>query len=457
MLREANLTVWMHGVLEISAIIIGTAAGITLGKGLVFPGTYNRLQAFQISARRGIKIMIGVIVMLVFAALVEGNLTRVTQAGDLFRGVFIAFCLAVVMFYYVWYPYYVVRSLKSKVSEQPLGTRLTPDAAYNLSFSTIKSSGEIFGDAFYFIKINIGYYLSCVSTLTVAFCGYAFIASRESPDTVFKLASLNVGEAILRLFLAILSQFKILDQFFENPHIPYLPAANTLLYTLLAYLIFTKIIQTEKRHQSSAISFQPLAFSYQASAIIHQPSAISFQPSAISLTRKVMAFLGMIVAAGLMFGLGSLHPFFLFMVFAVILPVVALWMFLMLHDGFSPLTGFQHTLWLAQSSWSLTFGAYYVLFLIGYLAFAFTNSVFMETYLTMVGWNTHLTQAALDSFVVIIMAGIAVFAIFSIFAILFTGMAFLYYSLIEINEANALVTRIREIGVGKKIQGMMRE
>ena len=31
LLQEANLTVWMHGTLEISAIVIGTAAGITMG------------------------------------------------------------------------------------------------------------------------------------------------------------------------------------------------------------------------------------------------------------------------------------------------------------------------------------------------------------------------------------------------------------------------------------------
>ncbi|MCB0553221.1 MAG: stage II sporulation protein M, partial [Phaeodactylibacter sp.] len=38
---DSFLTIWIHGTLEISAIIIAGAAGLTLGKGLVFPGTYS--------------------------------------------------------------------------------------------------------------------------------------------------------------------------------------------------------------------------------------------------------------------------------------------------------------------------------------------------------------------------------------------------------------------------------
>ncbi|HRJ14532.1 MAG TPA: stage II sporulation protein M, partial [Saprospiraceae bacterium] len=57
---ESFLTIWIHGTLEISAIIIAGAAGITVGKGLVFPGAYRRMQAFQRSARRGLKIMVGI-------------------------------------------------------------------------------------------------------------------------------------------------------------------------------------------------------------------------------------------------------------------------------------------------------------------------------------------------------------------------------------------------------------
>ena len=69
---ESFLTIWIHGTLEISAIIIAGAAGLTMGKGLVFPGTFRRIQAFQKSARRGLKIMVGIFPIFVAAGFIEG-------------------------------------------------------------------------------------------------------------------------------------------------------------------------------------------------------------------------------------------------------------------------------------------------------------------------------------------------------------------------------------------------
>ncbi|MEM9835989.1 MAG: stage II sporulation protein M, partial [Bacteroidota bacterium] len=57
--RESFLTIWIHGALEISSIVIAGGAGLVMGSGLLFPGTYSRLQAFSRSARDGLKIMIG--------------------------------------------------------------------------------------------------------------------------------------------------------------------------------------------------------------------------------------------------------------------------------------------------------------------------------------------------------------------------------------------------------------
>ena len=101
---ESFLTIWIHGTLEISAIIIAGAAGITMGRGLVFPGTYTRLQSFQKSARKGLKIMLGITPIIILAGFFEGFLTRMTQIPELLRGLFILFCLLFVLIYFVWYP-----------------------------------------------------------------------------------------------------------------------------------------------------------------------------------------------------------------------------------------------------------------------------------------------------------------------------------------------------------------
>ena len=105
-LLESFLTIWMHGTLEISAIIIAGAAGITMGRGLVFPGTYSRAKAFQLSAKNGLKIMIGITPIFILAGFIEGFITRHTEIPNEFRALFILACLAFVIGYFVIYPIY---------------------------------------------------------------------------------------------------------------------------------------------------------------------------------------------------------------------------------------------------------------------------------------------------------------------------------------------------------------
>ena len=69
---ESFLTIWIHGTLEISAIIIAGAAGLTMGRGLAFPGTFSRLRSFQQSAKRGLKILIGIAPIFIIAGFIEG-------------------------------------------------------------------------------------------------------------------------------------------------------------------------------------------------------------------------------------------------------------------------------------------------------------------------------------------------------------------------------------------------
>ena len=44
LLKEAALAIWLHGTLEIWSIIVAGAAGLALGNGWLFPGTYSRLE-----------------------------------------------------------------------------------------------------------------------------------------------------------------------------------------------------------------------------------------------------------------------------------------------------------------------------------------------------------------------------------------------------------------------------
>ncbi|MCI5058747.1 MAG: stage II sporulation protein M, partial [Flavobacteriales bacterium] len=113
---ESFLTIFQHGTLEVSTMVISGAAGIALGRGLMFPGTYTRLQAFRISALRGLKIFFGVLPITIVAGFIEGFITRHTETPDIIRIIVILASLAFIIFYYIVYPYflYVKKGLRTK-------------------------------------------------------------------------------------------------------------------------------------------------------------------------------------------------------------------------------------------------------------------------------------------------------------------------------------------------------
>jgi uncharacterized membrane protein SpoIIM required for sporulation len=98
------LAVWLHGTLEIWAIIVAGAAGIALGNGWLFPGTYTRLTSFKHGAKKGLKIVIGTVPIFIMAGFIEGFLTRHTWLPDLLRLSVILLSIAFIVFYYIYLP-----------------------------------------------------------------------------------------------------------------------------------------------------------------------------------------------------------------------------------------------------------------------------------------------------------------------------------------------------------------
>ena len=101
---ESLMAIWLHGTLEISAIIIAGAGGLALGNGWLFPGTYSRGYAFRQGAKRGLKIVIGTVPVFLFAGFVESFLTRYTSVPYVLRGGFILLSLTFVIYYYIYLP-----------------------------------------------------------------------------------------------------------------------------------------------------------------------------------------------------------------------------------------------------------------------------------------------------------------------------------------------------------------
>jgi len=107
LLWESVRTIWIHGTIEISVIIIAGCAGLVLANGMLFPGTYSRLESFKRGVKNGLKIMVSTIPFFVIAGFLEGFVTRHTEMPDWLALFIILASLALILFYYVIYPYQI--------------------------------------------------------------------------------------------------------------------------------------------------------------------------------------------------------------------------------------------------------------------------------------------------------------------------------------------------------------
>ena len=88
LLWESMRTIWIHGTIEISVIIIAGAAGLVLGNGM----------------KDGLKIVVSTIPFFIIAGFLEGFVTRHTEMPDWLAILIISISLLLILFYYVVYP-----------------------------------------------------------------------------------------------------------------------------------------------------------------------------------------------------------------------------------------------------------------------------------------------------------------------------------------------------------------
>jgi uncharacterized membrane protein SpoIIM required for sporulation len=112
LLLTSILKIWIHGTLEISAIVIAGAAGFVAGQGVFFPQTYARLVAIQYSFKRGLKVALGLVPVFVMAGFLESFVTRLSlhpAVSCLIIGTSAAF----ILWYFWWYPRRVFEAQKT--------------------------------------------------------------------------------------------------------------------------------------------------------------------------------------------------------------------------------------------------------------------------------------------------------------------------------------------------------
>lgn len=414
---ESFLTIWTHGTLEISAIIIAGAAGFTMGKGLVFPGTLTRIQAFQVSARRGLKIMIGIAPIIILAGFIEGFLTRFTETPDIIRGLFILICLIFVLGYYVWYPRMLASiGFKTQIKD----TRLPADYEQVVSFDRIKSAGEIFSDVFLFYRKHFTNIMLTVVAAAFIFCGMVYALSFEDAGELFVFPSVLFGS------------IGVLDQFFVNEKVPILPVVNVLVYSLIMLVTFTSLSKETGDYLTKGITHYDGRF-------------------------YLLSFGKICVVVGLLQLLFMINNGLVAMAFLFIAPLVFLWAFVAFYENKDLFTAFAKTIQLISGNYGRSLGLFIMLAILGMLFYSILDSSILWFFVDLIGWNFSFEGDGKEQIVAILITFIAMVILLLVIPVWLLGMGMLYFTLVEIKEAPSIKEKIKYIGLGKSIQGIAKE
>jgi uncharacterized membrane protein SpoIIM required for sporulation len=108
---EFFLVVFIHGTLEISALVISGAAGFILGNSVLFPGTYTRMQSLRMKARDSVKIIVSLMPVFITAAIFESFVTRHTEMPLWLNLSILGASLTFVVWYYIIYPIIIHKRL----------------------------------------------------------------------------------------------------------------------------------------------------------------------------------------------------------------------------------------------------------------------------------------------------------------------------------------------------------
>jgi len=114
---ESVRGIWIHGAMEIFAIVIEASAGLILGASVLFPKTYSRLNSFKIGFKNGLKIVLATMPFTFAAGFLEGFVTRYSKAMPNWLNVLIILgTLSIIAYYFLIYPFIVNKKMKKYVS-----------------------------------------------------------------------------------------------------------------------------------------------------------------------------------------------------------------------------------------------------------------------------------------------------------------------------------------------------
>ena len=117
---QSVLTVFIHGTLEIAAIIFAGAAGIVMGTSFLFPGTHSRLDALKKGTKDGVKMVVWLFTIFIIYAFFEGYVTRHYKMPIFFSISILLLSLAFLIGYFIIYPIRLSRRIALEKTQEEI-------------------------------------------------------------------------------------------------------------------------------------------------------------------------------------------------------------------------------------------------------------------------------------------------------------------------------------------------
>jgi uncharacterized membrane protein SpoIIM required for sporulation len=421
---EATLAIWLHGTFEISAIIIAGAAGLTLGKGILFPATYTRIQSFQRALRRGFEIMTGIVPLFLVAGLVEGLFTRYTDAPTIVRGGFIVSCAAFVVFYFVYYPY----RLSKKGFASPLeDIVIPPDDTTAVKMLRIRSSKEIFTDTFAIFRNIFGTILSLSGIFALIYiCLFFFLAKGKPTQTVF-LPNDNISDYWQIVASYLFGKYAYFLAFFNNENVPFLWLLNAMTFSLFTNIVIIKIKKAE--NPEYGIDFK----NFILQIFILLPSNIAFC-YLLSVSSSVSVFFILIS----------------------ILSITLLWIWNS-SERKNPIAALGNAFAGTFGQFFYCIGITLIMLLVGMLFYSVSISFFLGILEDFFSMQIYSDTSIYGDFLIGLKSFIVMFTTFVVYAFFLICGGLLYNSTLEIESAESLLERIGEISLKRNVKGLEME
>jgi uncharacterized membrane protein SpoIIM required for sporulation len=414
---ESFLTIWIHGTLEISAIIIAGAAGLVAGSGLLFPGTYTRGQAFQISVRRGMKMFFGIVPIIALAAFFEGFFTRYTETPDFVRAAFILVSLGFVLWYFVWLPRHKAKT--GGFSEPLRDKEIPPTREHAVDFIAIKSVGEILSDAFTALRRHPKTTLWGLLGTTTLFAAWAFSLSGKAPsetiyypDIPFWPFDILVGTA----------------QFFQNATAPLLLYFQIILLAGLAAAAFRALEQEMDTGERPLFPRKRLW--------------LAVLPLALVMSAFIVFF-------------NLWNYAFTFMLGMAAYPFLALWCAVIYFETLNPFAALGRAFQLMRWGQGVVLG--FLIVVLQVLLFMFLDFPVWDRALLLFSWLVPQSEGAMETYVAVATTCAAGVMFYFIYLIMILSGALQYFSSREIADAVSLYEGIEKIGTARQIRGLARE